>query len=495
MKLNQFLLFYYFATAVSAAGSHRCKPRQSTAASSGAAAVSGTASASSSTATASKTATASSTVTASGTATVALDSASGTAAFIANGVHNGIPPNDFSAYVKGTPPSKAAVQTQIPDHFFTGIKLQNARGGQGNLPKPSRGWMYGKEEYKNRFRAFHSDYLTTRKFGGNYTLMLGNLFGQRNKTSPHPGDGGDWTSWDEFVTTICSDLIENDILDGLDIEVWNEPDIQFYNYTPWLQVWGRAFYQLKAKLPSKVRVVGPGLAKPPADTAYWTKWLDFIQKNGSVPDAYTYHHLLTDTDPAISYPIFLEQLSSRHLPVRPVYVNEFGGPAEQKPSYDTWFISRFERLHLWAARANRESTAETTNDYLANTLARKGDTYSPTGSWWVMAYYANMTGTRLHTTPSKDGDFDVFAVSSGKGIGSTKILAGSHGTINPYRLAVTNISSKGYPSSGEIDVIIKEFSWNGLHGATPSPKIYSRTKTQVKNDQVSIHFSLIPFID
>jgi hypothetical protein len=148
MKLNQFLLFYYFATAVSAAGSHRCKPRQSTAASSGAAAVSGTASASSSTATASKTATASSTVTASGTATVALDSASGTAAFIANGVHNGIPPNDFSAYVKGTPPSKAAVQTQIPDHFFTGIKLQNARGGQGNLPKPSRGWMYGKEEYK-----------------------------------------------------------------------------------------------------------------------------------------------------------------------------------------------------------------------------------------------------------------------------------------------------------------------------------------------------------
>ncbi|VUC29732.1 unnamed protein product [Clonostachys rosea] len=502
MKVNDLLLFYYFATVAFAAGSHRCKTRQPTAASSGVASVSGTATASSraiasstasskasvsSKSSASSTVTASNSVTASGTATVTLDSASGTAAFIANGVHNGIPPNDFSSYVKGTPPAKAAVQTQIPDQFFSGIKLQNARGGQGNLPKPSRGWMYGKEEYKNRFRAFHSDYLTTRKFGGNYTLMLGNLFGQRNDTSPHPGDDGDWASWDEFVTTICSDLVKNNILDGLDIEIWNEPDIQFYYYSTWLQVWGRAFYQLKAKLPSKVRVVGPGLAKPPADTVYWTKWLDFIQKNGSVPDAYTYHHLLTGTDPAISYPVFLEQLSSRKLPVRPVYVNEFGGPSEQKPSYDAWFISRFERLHLWAARANRESKAETTNDYLANTLSKKGDTYSPTGSWWVMAYYANMTGTRLRTTPSKDGDFDVFAVSSGKGIGSTKILAGSHGTINSYQVAATNMSAKGYPSSGEIEVTIREFAWDGLHEATASPKIHSRTKAQVKNDKVLVN--------
>lgn len=87
-------------------------------------------------------------VTRSGTATVTMSTASGKPAYLVAGVHNGIPPNSFSSYVAGTPAATAAVQTQIPNSMFTGIKLQNARGGQSNLPDPSQGWLYGLVQYQ-----------------------------------------------------------------------------------------------------------------------------------------------------------------------------------------------------------------------------------------------------------------------------------------------------------------------------------------------------------
>ncbi|ETS79549.1 hypothetical protein PFICI_09402 [Pestalotiopsis fici W106-1] len=426
-------------------------------------------------------------VTRSGTATVTLNSPSGTARFLAAGVHNGIPPNDFSSYVAGTPAATAAVQTQIPDQYFSGIKLQNARGGQGNLPSPSRGWQFGEDEYNNRFRAVHSNYLTVRKFGGNYTLMVSNLWGQRNSSSPDPGSDGDWSSWDTFLATLCADIKAAGMTSGLDIEVWNEPDGQFSSSATWLNIWGRSYPKLKSLCPATTRIVGPGYAGPPSTSdVWWVRFLDFIQSNGTVPDTYNYHHLTHDTDPAVNYATFQTMLNDRDLPSRTIYVNEYGSTGEQRPSYDAWFISRFERLNLHAIRANWESTAETTADYLANTLAKDGTAYSPAGSWHVLSYYANMTGNRLATTASADGGFDVYAVSSGSGIGSTKIITGSHGTTNPYLIQISGLAAMGYPTSGQIRVTVREFAWNGKYGAVASPGIYGYVNRDIENDSFTI---------
>lgn len=167
------------------------------------------------------------------------------------------------------------------------------------------------------------------------------------------------------------------------------------------------------------------------------------------------------------------------------HVNEWGHPVKQSPSWDVWFISRFERLNEWANQANWQSTAATTNDYLANTLSKKGTVYSPNGSWWVFQYYANMTGDCLATTASADGGFDVFAVSSGTGVGSTKVITGSHGTTNPYLLKTANLTSKGYKSSGTISVSVREFSWTGLYNSASKPGIAGTFQVNIVDDSVS----------
>lgn len=104
------------------------------------------------------------------------------------------------------------------------------------------------DELQNRFRAWYSNYLTIRQFGANDTLMVNNLWGQENgpnTPSPPPATDGNWTNWDNYLTQLVSDINAAGITTGLDMELWNEPDLQFDNNTHYLETWGRSFHYLR----------------------------------------------------------------------------------------------------------------------------------------------------------------------------------------------------------------------------------------------------------
>lgn len=64
----------------------------------------------------------------------------------------------------------------------------------------------------------------------------------------YPGDDGDWTSYDDFLTQVFSDIVENDMIDGLDIDIWNEPDIPaFWNASQeqYLAMWNRTYPRIR----------------------------------------------------------------------------------------------------------------------------------------------------------------------------------------------------------------------------------------------------------
>jgi hypothetical protein len=104
---------------------------------------------------------------------------------------------------------------------------------------------------KNRFASALSNYKTTRQNGGKFVFLLHDLWGadgSENSSAPFPGDGGDWSSWDNFLTTWISDMNANDATTGLVIDIWNEPDgTGFWKRTSaqWLQMWGRTYYRLR----------------------------------------------------------------------------------------------------------------------------------------------------------------------------------------------------------------------------------------------------------
>ena len=47
------------------------------------------------------------------------------------------------------------------------------------------------------------------------------------RQAPYPGDNGDWTSWDEYLTHVVKDMRKNSMLESIVIDIWNEPDLVY----------------------------------------------------------------------------------------------------------------------------------------------------------------------------------------------------------------------------------------------------------------------------
>ena len=82
-------------------------------------------------------------------------------------------------------------------------------------------------------------------------MLLNDLWGfdsSQNSSAPAPGDNGDWTSYDEFVQAIISDIKSHDMQAGLVIDIWNEPEGSGFwgrSIQQWLDMWGRGWHMFK----------------------------------------------------------------------------------------------------------------------------------------------------------------------------------------------------------------------------------------------------------
>lgn len=91
--------------------------------------------------------------------------------------------------------------------------------------------------------------MTTRANGGTFILLIHDLWGAdgtQSSTAPYPGDDGNWTSWDSYLTQLFSDLNANDMTADLVVDIWNEPDGSAF-WAPaqeqYLEMWGRTYYR------------------------------------------------------------------------------------------------------------------------------------------------------------------------------------------------------------------------------------------------------------
>jgi hypothetical protein len=301
----------------------------------------------------------------SGTSVVNLGNNTGTPQHLASGVLYGIP-------------DKA---NQIPDHFYTDMGFNYARAGGAQIPAPGRGWIWGLTEYKvrqsltastfhcslanshvrkNRFASALSNYKTTREYNANFIFLIHDLWGAdgtQNSSAPYPGDNGDWSSWDAYLTQWISDMNANGATAGLSVDIWNEPDLTgFWNrpQAQYLQMWGRTWHRLRTEWPS-VLLIGPAYAGSPStsntcefqipepnstDFSGWTNFCSFVKSNSSVPDEWVWHMEGGGGDMESSYGELQVLLKNYGLPNNPVNIDEYSTFPEQVPSGSAWWIAQ-----------------------------------------------------------------------------------------------------------------------------------------------------------
>ncbi|KAK2609504.1 hypothetical protein N8I77_003001 [Diaporthe amygdali] len=413
----------------------------------------------------------------SGRATVDLTASVGQASFLGSGFIYGWPDNGTSA------------DNSIPDNFVTDIKFHASRAGGAQIS--ALGWAGGGyNEYVGRFDSTLSNYRTTRKYGGDFILLPHDLWGSdggQSAGSVFPGDNGNWTEMEVFFGQLVSDLKENDMLEGLVFDIWNEPELTiFWNRTwdQYLDYYVRAHRIIRAELPGTL-ISGPSSANAPSlDLDTWSTWLNTIQTNDVVPDIYSWHQIGEwQREPDRVIPDFNTLLNRYNLPQRPIDNNEYAWPSEQNPGTSVFYLSQLERHNVRGLRANWGSGSDLHN-FMADLVFKNTDgTYSPNGDWQAYRYYAQMDGDRVATVASADLKFDVFATISGNGV---KILAGTRTVQSTYEIGISGMSRLGLPADGVVQVRTYRFDWAGTKAEVGPPVDLGLAEFQYSSDTLVI---------
>lgn len=149
--------------------------------------------------------------TSSNTAVVDLSKQRGQPQHLASGFIYGIPNSGFGQST-----------TQIPSSFYTNMGFNYARAGGAQMSQG--GWIYGPSAYAARFQSTKDNYLTSRKYNATFQILPHDIWGtdHANSSTVWPGDNGDWTDYDNFLTKLLGDLQSNNMLSGLEWDLWNE---------------------------------------------------------------------------------------------------------------------------------------------------------------------------------------------------------------------------------------------------------------------------------
>lgn len=159
---------------------------------------------------------------ANGVATVDISKNTGAAKSLASGWIYGFADNGVEA------------STAIPSRFIKNVKFHSSRAGGAQIP--AKGWVAGLNQYVGRLNSTISNYKTTRAHNGEFILLVHDLWGaDGGSISVFPGDNGNWSSADAFLDQLAKDLVKNNMLDGLVLDLWNEPDLKIF--------WDRPFDQ------------------------------------------------------------------------------------------------------------------------------------------------------------------------------------------------------------------------------------------------------------
>ncbi|MFJ8958333.1 RICIN domain-containing protein [Lentzea sp. NPDC102401] len=364
------------------------------------------------------------------------------------------------------------------DHFFRDVRFRSMRAGGAQLDSPG-GWVSGK--YDRRWNATRAQLLRTRSLGGEFVLLPHDLWGADGyPISRFPGDNGDWTDYDNFLTRLIADVRATGA--PVQWDLWNEPNITLFWNRPqsqYFELWRRTYQRVRAAFPTQL-IVGPSHAGVPSTGGWWTQYLDFVRANNVVPDIFSWHAL--PSDPVANVAVANSTLDARGIPhPRPYQINEYGASNEQNPGDGAWYIARLERAGADGLRANWASAGNLHND-LGNLLVRNSaGQHQSKGEWWAYRFYGSQTGQIVSTTPSQS--YDSFAT---KATGVAKVLVGGGSTTGNVAITLQRLdTTTGLVQNNQVRVLVQRIPYNN-GGAVQGPVTVQNSVVSLSGNNVTV---------
>ncbi|WP_369368719.1 hypothetical protein AB5L52_44650 [Streptomyces sp. CG4] len=334
--------------------------------------------------------------------------------------------------------------SQPADQFIQPLGINAFRGGGWF----SGGWIKDNYQYGAASRAdvdsiiAQAKRLTRPPYHTQYQVLVSDIYGANGgqpSNTTYPCDNGNCTNWISFIDSTVGALQASGLTFSYDI--WNEPDISYFwtrgvNSAQYFQMWDTAYREIRRIAPS-AQIVGPSFAFTPQGRAdQWKTWLAHVKAAGTVPDMITNHDEGDVDDPVTVSQALNSSLDAAGISRSPLSANEYQPSDRQTAGVTAWYLARFAQSGYTNAMRGNWVCCMTPN--LTGVLTQSGGSWQPTGDWWALRDYADLTGTLVDT--------------SGQ-VGSTAISA-SEDSANKRAVAIIG-DSNGYTGAASV-------AFNGL---------------------------------
>jgi hypothetical protein len=227
-------------------------------------------------------------------------------------------------------------------------------------------------------------------YGAAVQVIMSHAFNYPSESEAWPGDGGDWTAWENLVERLVLDARSK----GMHVlwDIWNEADDQTFwkrSQMQFFETWRRAAAKIRSLDPDVV-IVGPstGLGQ------YLNEFLLYARDKNVLPDVVSWHELWPGNLEHDHVGTVRRFMAANGIADRPVSINEFQQAAERhRPGFVVAWLSHLEEEHAdsaayacWDDPADYSDCSEATLDGLL-TIDGK-----PRAGWFAHKGYADITG-------------------------------------------------------------------------------------------------------
>jgi len=238
--------------------------------------------------------------------------------------------------------------------------------------------------------------------GAKLQLLLSDNFYQ----APWPGDGGNWTNWENQ----CKNKVNASVTAGRTFEwdIWNEPNQTnpFWGaaggQSQWFEAWKRCFNIIRGILPGAV-IVGPSVG--PWDQTYIEQFLSYAQANNVLPNRLSWHAFYGGPEVQTNVAAIRAYMSANGIPAIPISINEYAGPTQfTAPGPIIHYLAAFERAQVdSASHACWDDAGTDTGNACFNTPATLNGLLTTNGlsarsSWWAHKGYGDLSGRMVGFT-------------------------------------------------------------------------------------------------
>lgn len=383
--------------------------------------------------------------------------------------------------------------TQPTDEYLKPLHLNSFRGGgwyAGGWVKD--GYSYG-TAMKEEIATIIAQGQRLQKMNGKkfqYQVLLSDLFGSTGglpASTTWPCTNGDCSNW----TTMIDDVIG--ALKGAGVnfayDIWNEPDgSEFWapgvNTPQYFQMWDSAYAEIRKDDPT-AKIVGPSFANTPTNQPNeWQTWIQHVRTTGTVPDMITTHDESDNDDPVTVGQVLTNDLRAGGLKALPLSANEYQPADRQTAGVTAWYLDRFAQSDYTNAMRGNWQCCMIPNATGLLSLDPTG--WAPSGNWWAMKTYADMTGSLVATS----GEVGTTAITAAKDASKNQAVAlvgDDNGYTGDASVTFVGISSAKYlEKGGMVHATVYRIP---DQGTLYSPPVVFSQDVPVTNDSITVPFT------